>query len=171
MYVIDHAVAFAIDAPAKASHLQQIDQNIDELDGRFHPTTGHAHNGTDSPLIAGTAYIAGDIVRAQSLAEKSSGSTTYVAAKKIALSRSGTLRIKFRVWVTSGGTAWAKVYRNGVAVSGDYTNNTGTPLQCSVDIAGWAAGDECQLYYKVDVGLTHIDNFQLCVGNEVITLA
>src|SRR3989304_3319569 len=34
MYFIDHTIAFAIDAPIKASDIQKIDQNIDELDSR-----------------------------------------------------------------------------------------------------------------------------------------
>lgn len=56
---IDHTTAFAIDAPAKASDMQKLDQNVDYHQGLFDGGTGHGHTGgaDDGPEI--TALVPG----------------------------------------------------------------------------------------------------------------
>lgn len=41
---IDHTIAFAIDAAAKASDMQKLDQNIDYLEALMKTATGHTHD-------------------------------------------------------------------------------------------------------------------------------
>jgi len=98
-------------------------------------------------------HSAGDILLISADAQQTHGGDVYTKKKEIYLSRPGTYRIKFTLGTqTSSQTAYGRIYKNGAAVGTERTESAGTPTEFSEDISGWAAGDLCQLYIKIQSG-------------------
>lgn len=121
-YEIDHAVAFAIDAPAKASDMQKVDQNIDYLKALMAIATGHTHDqgGTDQggPVVPAAASVS------QSKLKTTTGevSTTATAFTNLTLP-GGTYGFYPQVRAT-GGTSYLLAAIAGVDVTtGSYVTN------------------------------------------------
>lgn len=83
---IDHTIAFAIDAAIKASHLQQIDQNIDDLNAaRVTNGDSHDHGGGDGAQIPQGGIAASAVGQGQLKTTTGEVSRTYGAASNITL--------------------------------------------------------------------------------------
>lgn len=80
-------------------------------------------------------------------------STTYVKVKAIILDSltvsPETIRIRFEIMRDGTGTAYAKIYKNGVAVGIERTNNSGTYKGFSEDLL-FAEGDTCELWIRIN---------------------
>jgi len=111
-------------------------------------------------------YIAGDNIEISSDTIRNSTNTTYTKVKEIRIARAGTLRVKFNQSTQAvETTAYARVYRNGVAVGTEYTTNlTGGGVDRSEDISGWSSGDLCQIYLKTTNAIhnSYCKNFRVC---------
>ncbi len=107
-------------------------------------------------IFLGGTSVAGDSLVDSDDAEDSSTSETYAKVAELTCLGSGTFRIKFDLKRDAGaaGTAYAKIYRNGVAVGAEATNATSTYATSSEDIGGWTGGDLIQLYIHRDAGGT-----------------
>lgn len=110
-------------------------------------------NPTDDILIANDAL-------------KTSTSTTYVKLKEIQLlfsiNQQSTYRIHFRLEHVSG-TAYGKIYKNGVPISAEYTVAVNY-VDIDVDIlaSDWVRNDLIQLYGHADGGASvHVYNFRI----------
>lgn len=148
MYIIDHTVAFAIDAPIKASHIQQIDQNIDELHSRVSVIEG----GGITQIMLG--YTVGDVLLISSDVNSAILTTaTLTVLKEAKVSRSGSLRIKFTMvhgWTSGALQITGQIYRvrGGTPTAvGTLRTMVGTDpdTEYSEDISGWAPGDLVQI--------------------------
>ena len=92
----------------------------------------------------------GDYLLLSADTERTSNSTSYAKVKEITLGIKGTIRIKFdmKAELSSGRTAYAKIYRNDVAVGTEQTQSNNVYTTKSEDISGWNIGDKLQLYIK-----------------------
>ena len=124
------------------------------------------------------SYSPGNCIIQQITAEATiADNTSPTAVREVFLARRGTLRIDFDLTSTGENGAFGRIYRNGVAVgTSRLTYVTTSWITYSEDIAGWSAGDLCQLYFWTgDVAGTtaSIRNFKLknsfYIG-EVVTL-
>lgn len=100
-----------------------------------------------------------------------SNQTTYTKAKEIKLARAGTYRIKFDLKGSGDNTALGRVYKNGAAVGTVQSEDTGSYVTMSEDIAGWAAGDLCQVYIaqtSSDGYTIYVKNFRVYNNAEVV---
>ncbi len=106
-------------------------------------------------FLGGTSVASDGLVDSDD-PENSSTSETYAKVAELTCLGAGTFRIKFDLKRDAGaaGTAYAKIYRNGVAVGAEATNTTSTYATSSEDIGGWRGGDLIQLYIHRDVGGT-----------------
>ncbi len=105
-------------------------------------------------ITGSLTYSAGDnlvISSDEELDDATSVAGAWTKKKEIKLNRSGTLRVKFDLKPTTGGspqaTSYGRIYRNGVAVGTVQQSNDNTQwVTKSEDISGWTAGDLLQLY-------------------------
>lgn len=114
--------------------------------------------------VAGTAYfddirivtqpmmVAGTTPVAASSPESSTNSAAYQKRKEIIVGAGGQFTITFDLKVTGAGTAYGRIYRNGVAVGAEQSEGGTSYATKTENIAGWLPGDLCQLYAKVDSG-------------------
>ena len=116
-----------------------------------------ASNPTTDNQAVRKAYIdgkfsvtPGDYLLLSADTERTSNSTSYAKVKEITLGIKGTIRIKFdmKAELSSGRTAYAKIYRNDVAVGTEQTQSNNVYTTKSEDISGWNIGDKLQLYIK-----------------------
>lgn len=136
------------------------------------------HGGVDDTDAAGTVYFdyvdltidtyqVGDNLEGSSDGIVLTNSSTYVKKKEILLPKGGIIRVKFDLKIgTEGCTAYGRIYRNGVAVGTERTNNTEIYITFSEDISGWSPLDLCQLYICHDSGpgiYTYAKNFRIYV--------
>ena len=141
MYFIDHTIAFAIDAPIKASDIQKLDQNIDELDARVAAIEAVLPVVESSIDWANAGGISQGFLNDYADVTSASGNSVYTTVKTVriyvpananSLEYSGEVQgpnnPKFRV--THAGA-------NGTDATGgaSYTYGTGTVAVSS--IAGW----------------------------------
>jgi hypothetical protein len=76
---------------------------------------------------------------------------SYAKAKEILLAKGGSLRIKFDMKRQAVGgdetnIAYARIYKNGVAVGTEQTETSESYVTKSEDITAWEKGDLLQLY-------------------------
>lgn len=81
--------------------------------------------------------------------------------KSIIVPFPGTYTIKFDLKSTDG---TARIYRNGSAVGTDRSESSGVFVEYSENIAGWSAGDTCELYVDPASANTTVRNFGIYVG-------
>lgn len=114
-------------------------------------------------------FTAGDLIVGSSNEEGTLSDTTLVKKKEFVLAAGGTLRIKFDMRVDASATPAhdGRIYRNGAAVGTLHTASSTTYVTYSEDIAGWSAGDLCQLYVRVHVSATqYYRNLRLYSGSR-----
>lgn len=170
-YPIDHTVAFAIDAPVKASDIQKIDQNIDDHETRI--VNGEAGGFPIAISPAAGNYLIFEVPWA---GKKSSGGiyaplTTSANPLTIKVALAGTYRLKFTAKHDAGGAGvgYAKLYKNGATAVGTERALTTSYVVYSEDIA-LAAGDTIEVWAKVTDGATSVDayDFGLYVATPII---
>lgn len=132
-------------------------------------TMGADDPGWVSPTIPDATV--GDAIEHSADKEMYTAAGAYLKGKEIRLARAGTYRIKFalKVDATDGTIARGRVYRNGGAVGTEQTNNTAVYQTMSEDIAGWAAGDLCQLYIMrvTAPNNAYAKDFRVCVTSPI----
>lgn len=113
----------------------------------------------------GGCYVAGDTLLISSDTERQTSSwNNYVKLKEIHIPKGITLRIKFSVAAAVNvGTAYAQIYRNGVAVGTERAVTFGEGYkEFSEDISGWKPGDFVQIYAKVlNAAIARVKNFRI----------
>ncbi len=112
--------------------------------------------------------VLGDVLMANSDAEVSTSSSTYVLLKQINLGMfSGDLRIKFTMKLVGGSprTATGRIYRNESGIGTERVITTdGQITEYSEDITGWSVSDRVEIYAKSDGGYAYITNFRIYVA-------
>jgi len=79
------------------------------------------------------------------------GYGSYEKKKEIQLNVRGTVRVKFDLKTANVlATAYGRIFKNGVAVGTEQTNDTTEYVTKTEDIAGWERGDKLQLYLMVE---------------------
>ena len=113
----------------------------------------------------GGCYVAGDTLLISSDTERQTNSGSYVKLKEIHIPKGGTLRIKFSVagTISGQGTAYAQIYRNGVAVGTERSAPLGGGYEeFSEDISGWEPDDFVQIYAKMSGAVvSKVKNFRI----------
>ena len=104
-------------------------------------------------IVAPVTFVATDtLLKSADTERNTSTDTDYVLKKEISVTNGGgTFRIKFDIHGTGAPAprgAYAKIYRNGVAVGTERVDTTGVYQTFSEDISGWKSGDLIQLYLK-----------------------
>lgn len=95
------------------------------------------------------ALGAGDYILYINDDERGFSEDSYTKKKEIKIRQGGTLRIKFSLkTLNASGTVYGRIYRNGVAVGTARSTYSTSYVEYSEDIAGWSAGDLCQIYCK-----------------------
>jgi hypothetical protein len=103
-------------------------------------TAKNSHTHTSS-------CTAGAVVVMRDAQESTTVSTTYVKVKEILIGSAGTLSFSWsHKTSTSYQNVYTKIYRNGVAVGTEKTTNSDAYQAATDEIAGWSAGDLCQMY-------------------------
>lgn len=77
-----------------------------------------------------------------------SGQTTTPVKKfEVKLNTGGTLRVTFKLYTSSGGTAYGRIYKNGVPIGTlQSTTSSGSAVTFTEELAGFAKNDLLQLY-------------------------
>lgn len=147
--------------------------------GRVNVSSGGTFSGNGLELPHVIKKTASDNVRNSFDSEEHIHATTYTEIKRIILTNGlvGQARFKFDIKTTDSGTpktAYAKIYRNGVALGSEQTDITGSYVTKSEDITQtWNPGDVVQIFAKVDVGTpdaVYIQNFRICY-DDAATIA
>ena len=125
--------------------------------------------------IGGQTVTAGAIVRASYSTSISLPVTTYTKKFECQVPFTGTLRIIFTLTAGVPTTnAYAKIYRNAVAVGTERHLTDSSSSSYSEDIAGWTAGDYVQIYGYYTGNSGTISLISICAAenprNPVITL-
>lgn len=96
------------------------------------------------------SMAASDVLRNSNDAEKGTQSLTYVKVKECLLNADlPACRIKFDLRNNADAyVAYGKIYKNGVAIGTERTNNTWTTVTFSQDFTGFVSGDLIQIYAK-----------------------
>ena len=118
--------------------------------------------------------IVGDLLEASADTEYNASPTTYTKKKEIRLGRAGAYRIKFDLNSgTAGEIAYGQIYKNGVAVGLEQSNDTTTYVTKSEDIGNWEAGDLCQLYVRrtSTAYINYWRNFRVYTDNLITSSA
>lgn len=152
------------------------------------------HNGNAEVVVEDSDYIASNIKKdvnmfgligtfdpgakpgtlsiANSSATKThTGNTNYTKAKEMQLTMGGAYRISFGLF-TSGGTAYGRIYRNGVPVGIERSTTSGNAVTFSEDVAGWNEGDLIQLWIRISSGsfIAYCSNYSISIAPPTITL-
>lgn len=157
---IDHTIAFAIDAPIKASHIQQLDQNIDNHETRI-------TNGEAGGFPVGVAPAVGNYVAVANDDEVGVDPPGYTKCKEtIWKGQAGAFRVKFSMRSPGGNLLYGRVYRNGVAVGTVRSTSSTTSVEFSEDISGWSYDDLIQVYIyrSAGGGVCYASRLRLCVA-------
>jgi len=99
--------------------------------------------------LGGTEAIATDNLRDSANTDRFASTTSYTKVKEITFNEGdGNIRVKFDMRLTGGaGTAYGRIYVNGIAVGTEQSELGSTYVTYSEDISV-ETGDLVQLYYK-----------------------
>jgi len=92
---------------------------------------------------------------------------SYYKIKTITFDPSGVLnsaklRIKFDIHAGSGGGAYGKIYKNGVAFGAEHSTSSTAYVTFSDDLSPWAVGDTIELWgYWVTSAAAYVRNFRV----------
>jgi hypothetical protein len=140
--------------------------------GQFLKTNGAEANpswATGTSIAFG--FVASDTLRWNNDTERSTTSTSYVKLKEIKLNQDlPACRIKFDLKCSSNSsTAYAIIYKNGVAIGTECSNATTNYVNFSQDFTGFVSGDLIQIYAKNTQYTTYVKNFALFFDYSVQT--
>lgn len=126
-------------------------------------------NITDGAVTPAKLYywIAGDTLYNSNDTQVNTTSDTYVKVKETQVPRGGTYRVKFRMWRGSGGTAYATIYKNGVAYGTERSTSAASPgVTFSEDLA-FEPDDLIQIYFRRSATYTmSLADFRLYIGTD-----
>jgi len=105
----------------------------------FHPPQG-------SPASQRYRVSASDKIIVAMDAERRYTNTSYAPLKQAKLNMFGTIRTYFELAVYGYGTAYGRVYRNGVPVGTERITTSTVYVAFTEDIDNWMEGDLYQLY-------------------------
>lgn len=143
------------DSPGTETLMQDYGQSINYLIDALFSGTGN------SEVIGGISATAGDygliinpwnyfFIPGQS----------YVKTVEFKVPWGGEYRIRWQLRRDSGGTAFAKVYKNGSPVGIEKSTSSATYVNFSDDVSGFAGGDLLQIYTKhsgsTNIGIRNI---------------
>jgi len=163
--------------PGKQYIFRALRDNIDAaLSGD--PSAPKIQSGAFDDAVITVAKIAatsaGNYVVADSNTSTSTTSTSYVKVKEIRAYRIGSIRTTFLLSEAGGGTAFGRIYKNGVAIGTERTTTSSTPVSFTEDFSGILVGDLIQLYiHDSGIGTTYSIGLQYKVSNpmmEIVTL-
>ena len=157
---IDHTIAFAIDAAIKASHIQQLDQNIDNHESRI-------LNGEAGGFPVGATPSVGDYIAVAHDDDIGVDAPSATKCKELIWKgQAGAFRVKFSMRSPGGYTLYGYVYRNGAVVGTTRSTTSTTNVEFSEDISGWNPGDLVQvyLYRSAGSGLCYVSKLRVCVA-------
>lgn len=126
----------------------------------------------DSPTYCNvknlTVTIASVNVIAASQSLFTMASSTYTLAKKIQMPNGGVVQVTFDLR-TVGGTAYGRIYKNGVAVGTERTTSSGTFVSWSENIT-FSANDTIELWIRNSTtNSTYNQRFELAVNQALTT--
>ena len=163
--VTTHAALTDVSTPHALADLVAAVCSETEADGKITTHAALAIHLLDS--------IVGDVEEARDIESETTDSLTYEKKMEIKLLRAGAYRIKFNIGSSDPSfLTYGKIYRNGEAV-GTERSNGGGGVEFSEDIAGWSAGDLCQVYiHKPDPSDTEtftVYSFHIYTGNLMLS--
>lgn len=109
-----------------------------------------------APSVINNAFrdtLVGDIGLHSNITEQVSNSTSYVKVKETVISRAGNLRIKFNLRNSSSGTAYGRIYVNGIAKGTERSTTSTSEVTFTEDITGLNHNDLVQVYVRQTGGL------------------
>jgi len=147
--------------PGKQSIFRALRDNIDAaLSGD--PSAPKIQSAAfDDNVITGAKLehtTAGDINVTDSTGTVAITNTSYAKAKELIVGRDGGARIVFTMLANSGGTAYGKIYKNGVAIGTERSTTSSTYVTFSEDFTGFVQGDLIQLYMYRSVSVSADSN-------------
>lgn len=112
--------------------------------------------------LMGFSISASDTLLLSADTERSSAETTYTKIKEIKTYCAGAHRVKFDLKTAGAGDVVnGKIYKNGVALGTEQSDDTGSYVTKSEDLT-FAAGDLIQLYIKkVDAANVYVQNLRV----------
>ncbi len=148
------------------------------------------HGGVDDTDVAGTVlfdfpnllitqtnlhhevFEAGDELLQSANTTRNITETSWYLVKSIKLARGGTVRTYFELsGLTGNYQSYAQIRRNGVAVGTIRTKTVQDWEAFTEDIAGWTAGDHCEVWcYVVATAVEGIRNFRVYVDDLFTTV-
>lgn len=132
--------------------------------------SGKSIFGVQGTLQGITSLVAGDTVVADTnnvdiLVNTANGyaQNTYVKVKELRMDMAGTVRVRLGL-VNVNNTSYAKLYKNGVAISNEMSNYTGSEYFIVQDVVV-NKGDLLQFYVR-HLGGAIARTFQVSIGNS-----
>lgn len=112
--------------------------------------------GNDNRLLT-TEMVVGDNIIGRYDREISCSSYTYIPAVGYTIPADGAYRFSFELKNSPNTSfyAYARIYRNGVAVGTERKTTSLSYVYYSEDISGWSLADECMLYMR-RYGTSHV---------------
>jgi hypothetical protein len=114
------------------------------------------------------AIVGDDVVYTEATTHQDNqNSYTKLCEKRIG--RSGDYRITWQGKITTGATAYFKVFQNGTEVGVEKTTDSSVYVDFSDDVTGWNRGDLIQIYgHRNPASETYtITNFTIKCGNPI----
>ena len=125
---IDHTIAFAIDAAAKASDMQKLDQNIDYIEALMKTATGHTHDQSGGSHEGGPVVPADGSVTTPKIVD---ANVTLAKLKMASGSWSGTI----------GAQATVSILTNRYFhLNQSYTTGADSVFLTAYSASGWTTG-------------------------------
>lgn len=95
-----------------------------------------------------------------------SSGASYIKSNEGRISRYGAFTYRMRGVAVGGGTAFARVYRNGIAVGSEHSFSA-APSNAESSVSSWTAGDLVQLWTRNSGGTdTDIRSFAIFVSSS-----
>ena len=163
------ALTFAFGSLLTSTKMTQLYDNITAL----------ANGDSGAPTIQNSAVAVGALhtrhfrdmevgsCKILAFPDSVSSSSTYIKVSEARLSRGGAFTYRLR-GSASAGTAYAKVYRNGVAVGSEHSFSI-SPSDAQSDSTSWTAGDLLQMYTRNSGGNgTSVTSFAVFVNSSAL---
>jgi len=123
--------------------------------------------------ITTVAIEASDTLRNSNDTEKPTVSAVYVKLKEVRMNAAlAGCRIKFDLMTTPamGETAYARIYKNGVAIGTEQSEAAGVYTTVIDDLTGFALNDLIQIYAKNSAGTAFVRNMRFYYSEYVTTI-
>lgn len=123
-----------------------------------------------NPAVGLTISVS-DTLENSNDAEKTTNQASYTKIKECKLNEAlSVCRIKFDLKFTIN-TAYAKIYKNGVAIGTEQSDVTGSWATKTEDFAGFAKDDLIQVYGKAAAtGVSHVQNFRFYYNRPITSI-